>query len=283
MMESIAELIEQIPRIRILDIGAMPIHGESPSYDPLISLGNVQLVGIDPYEWVRGELQTIYKGRCEHDFFTAVIGDGGPKRFNVCAMQSRSSVFQPNCQHSRQFIGFEKPQEIIKTIEVESDTLDSLFPHEVFDFIKVDIQGSELECIQYGNRVISAATVLEIEVEFLEQYSNQPLFADIDILLRRLGFIFHSFMGFGTAPRKTGIFAFDQTPRNTHCKQWIWSDAVYVKPPEDLKENHDLLVAAVTLHECYQSYDLACAYLSKYDSQSGTRFAELYRENIARK
>jgi FkbM family methyltransferase len=56
------------------------------------------------------------------------------------------------------------------------------------DFIKVDTQGSEMEILQGGSDVLARTFAIAIEVEFVPIYENQPLFADVDLFLRKQGF-----------------------------------------------------------------------------------------------
>ncbi|GIM87121.1 FkbM family methyltransferase [Salinispora arenicola] len=57
------------------------------------------------------------------------------------------------------------------------------------DFLKVDVQGAE-DLVLRGARAALRESVLglQIEVEFLEIYKDQPLFGDIDRIIRSAGF-----------------------------------------------------------------------------------------------
>lgn len=68
-------------------------------------------------------------------------------------------------------------------------TLDSLFPSQVFDFIKLDCQGAELEILEGGEKLVRNATVLLLECPFAGQYNEAaPTFADYIRTLDTLGF-----------------------------------------------------------------------------------------------
>lgn len=64
--------------------------------------------------------------------------------------------------------------------------------------MKLDVQGSELSVLQHARRVLQDVTALQVEVEFIRLYENQPLFAYVDMFLRDQGFVFHTFTGFGS-------------------------------------------------------------------------------------
>jgi FkbM family methyltransferase len=68
-------------------------------------------------------------------------------------------------------------------------TLDSLFPTETFDFIKIDCQGAELDILQGGVTVLRGTEVLLLECPFAGQYNqNAPTFAQYIQTLDALGF-----------------------------------------------------------------------------------------------
>ena len=57
------------------------------------------------------------------------------------------------------------------------------------DIVKIDTQGSELDILQGGGRILGSVRALEVEVEFNELYEGVPLFSDIDRFLREQGFV----------------------------------------------------------------------------------------------
>lgn len=53
------------------------------------------------------------------------------------------------------------------------------------DFIKVDVQGAELAILEGGVKHLAANLIgIEIEVEFAEMYTGQPLFGEVDTFIR---------------------------------------------------------------------------------------------------
>lgn len=71
-------------------------------------------------------------------------------------------------------------------------------------FIKVDVQGYELEVIRGGLDTFAKAKLLMLELSFQELYEGQPFFDDIYELIKPLGFRFYGNMGLMKHP-KTGI------------------------------------------------------------------------------
>lgn len=55
-----------------------------------------------------------------------------------------------------------------------TDTLDHLFPDDVFDFIKIDVQGSELDILKGGKNLVSRARALLLEVATSDYNPGAP-------------------------------------------------------------------------------------------------------------
>jgi FkbM family methyltransferase len=56
------------------------------------------------------------------------------------------------------------------------------------DFLKLDTQGSEYNILRGAERLLRTCVGVEVEVEFHPMYEDQPLFAEVDVLLRTAGF-----------------------------------------------------------------------------------------------
>jgi FkbM family methyltransferase len=64
----------------------------------------------------------------------------------------------------------------IKTLKLKTTTLDLLFSNEVFDIIKMDVQGAEVDIIKGGPKLISKASkiLLEVPVQGIEYNIGAP-------------------------------------------------------------------------------------------------------------
>src|SRR5581483_10571059 len=83
---------------------------------------------------------------------------------------------------------------VIAEIPVETRTLDSIAEISAMDFLKIDVQGAELSVFRGGSLRLAQAVAIQAEVSFMPLYRNQPLFGDIDLALRALGFVPHMFV-----------------------------------------------------------------------------------------
>ena len=63
------------------------------------------------------------------------------------------------------------------------------------DFIKLNVQGAELEILKGAQDALGTVLGIEAEVSFVELYLGRPFFSDIDAFLRRSGFHFFDLLG----------------------------------------------------------------------------------------
>jgi FkbM family methyltransferase len=73
-------------------------------------------------------------------------------------------------------------EEILK-IKVPVTTLDTLFPDNMFDVIKIDVQGAELDVINGGTSTLLKSSYVIIEVSLIPYNEGAPL---ADVIVRRM-------------------------------------------------------------------------------------------------
>ena len=98
-----------------------------------------------------------------------------------------SSIYLPNRQFLDQFPEAER-FDVLEKLEMPAKTIDDLSSSGQMpqvDFAKIDVQGAELAILQGGRNHLAANLVgLEVEVEFAELYSGQPLFGEVETFVR---------------------------------------------------------------------------------------------------
>ncbi len=138
----------------------------------------------DPQAW---EELNRTKREQDHILPYAVAGISGRRTFHLTRKPACSSLLEPNHELLRLFPNAER-LEVVNCAEIEVVTLDDLATKgrlaEV-DFAKLDAQGVELEILQGGAAFLRNQLVcLQVEVEFIPIYRNQPLFAAVDAFVR---------------------------------------------------------------------------------------------------
>jgi FkbM family methyltransferase len=180
----------------------------------------------------------------------------------IANKQECSSLYQPNSTLLGRFHEFERFG-IKATTSIACSTLDAEFERRKLgrvDFIKLDVQGSEYDIVQGGQKVLATAFGVETEAEFQPLYKGQPLFADIDRQLRAQGFeLFDLARHFWR--RTIG------GTRGSYRGQLIWGDALYLRSVNSFKagvtsaqsteERHAMLMHAISICLLYGYPDYA--------------------------
>lgn len=273
-------LLEFFPgdfRLNVLDVGAAL--GERPSYQGLVDAGRARLMGFEPNAAECEKLNRQYGE--PHRFFPFFVGDGQPATFHETNWVLTGSLYPPNTALLEKFQNLAEVVTPVAQHPVDTTRLDDVADIADVDFIKMDVQGSELAVLEHGRRVLSDTLLVQVEVEFVELYRGQPMFADVDRFLRSQGFQFHAFNGLAGRAFKPLVFNNDL---NRPLRQVLWSDAVYVRDwmalealsPEKLRHY------AILAHDILKSYDLAHLVLSALDQREGSQLTEAYLQRLTK-
>jgi FkbM family methyltransferase len=270
MSQGLAALLSDVPRLQIVDVGAMEIG--DPPYAPLLTLPNTTVVGFEPNPEECARLNAKPEG--SKRFVPTFVGDGRTRTFHWSEWAATSSLYPP---HRRLLDRFSDLGELVvtkETSQVETKRLDDIPECRGSDFIKIDVQGATLDVIRGGNEVLKAALVVQCEVEFVPLYEGEPLFAEVDQAMRELGYLFHKFTHLST-----GTFAPLRRKANAPPNgQVLWTDAVYVKSFLDFAAlgPEELLKLALMVEIQYGSRDLALLALQHREEKVGDGLWDRY-------
>jgi FkbM family methyltransferase len=239
--------------IRIADIGAAFL-GQRPPYQPLLDRGLGQLIAFEPDARQHESLRRHAGASAQ--IFPVALGDGARKTLFVCGDDTgMSSVFEPDEKALGFFNLFPAFGKVERRIEIDTARLDDLDAVPDIDFLKMDVQGSELSILQNGHKKLARCVFVQTEISFVALYKNQPTFGEVDGELRGLGMVPHCF----TEVKRWSIFP---TVRDNNPKlpfnQLLEGDIVYMKSMIDPQMSDlEIKKAAVIAHYCYKSTDLA--------------------------
>jgi FkbM family methyltransferase len=274
-MWSLRELIKDIPQIHVLDVGAAL--GEKPIYQGLVDAKAARISGFEPTQAECDKLNTKYGA--PHRFYPTFVGDGRPQTFHQTRLHLTGSLLAPNQALNDKFQALGEFTELIEKHAVETTRLDDVNGLSDVDLFKIDVQGAELMVFEHGPRVLSETLLIQTEVEFVPLYEDQPLFADVDSHLRRAGFAFHTFLGFGSRAFKPLVKNKQPT---AGFRQLLWSDAVYVRDfmRLELLSEAKLKKLALLVHDLYQSVDLCHLVLEELDRRGAEQWAPRYLQRL---
>ncbi|MDR3614357.1 MAG: FkbM family methyltransferase [Candidatus Obscuribacterales bacterium] len=273
---SLLELIgELISPINVVDIGAMSFGFQTEPYSALQKSEKCKVIGFEPIVEECEKLNQLYK---QDLFLPYCLGDGTTKKFHTTNSLMTSSLYPPDSELMGKFENLSELVEVVETKTLKTHRLDDIKEIVVdIDYIKNDTQGAELEIFKHAKKALASAVLVHCEVEFLPIYKEQPLFADIDDLMREGGFVFHKFVNMSGRRFKTFQ---NETANSVKESQLLWADAIYIKNVNAELSGEKLLKLALLLHDVYSSFDLCHHVLKQYDGLRGTTLANDYEERL---
>ena len=252
-IKNLLQLLKPVRLTEIVDIGANPIDGEPP-YRPMMAAKHLcRVTGFEPQQDALNALLTK-KGQNER-YLPYAIGNGSEQTLNICQVSGMTSLLTPDKNMLQTFGIFAEFGRVIEQIPISTRTLDSIDEIVHLDYLKIDIQGGEMDVFKHGRQKLAKTVAIQTEISFMPLYENQPTFAEIDAELRSQGFVPHCF-----AAMKNWIISplvINNNP-TIPLNQLMEADMVYVRDftKPDSMSNEQLKHLALISHICYQSFDL---------------------------
>jgi len=211
-----------------------------------------------------------------HVYLPHAVADGTTRPFYYCNYPMTSSLYEPDLAIMNRYEDLAEYCQVVSVEEITTVRLDDVPEVRGADYLKIDVQGAELEVLKGAVQVLRDILVVQAEVEFVPIYRGQPLFADVDQFLRSQGFQFHRFVNV-EGRRVRSEPAGELGP--AEWSQTLWADAVYIQDMgrwADLPADR-LLQFATILHDLYGSSDLCARLLQVHDRKSGGELCKHYR------
>jgi len=249
--DALVELLKPARLTCVVDIGANPIDGDPP-YKVMLRSGICHLIGFEPQP---DALARLNASKSDLEIYLPyAVGDGTKGTLRICQAQGMTRLFEPDEKVLSHFPKFSEWGRIVKEESVTSHRLDDISEISSIDFLKIDVQGSELSVFQNGHERLSKTVVIQTEVSFLALYKKQPIFSEIDLELRKLGFIPHTFSNIN---RRMIAPTVGRDPYAA-INQLLEADMVYVRDfmIADDMDSEQLKHLAIIVHHCYGSFDL---------------------------
>lgn len=276
-LERVKTIFPTNRKAKIIDIGANPIDG-SPPYQSLWHENLASVLGFEPNKSALDKLESMKKPG--DIFLDYAIGDGTKKPYFTCRAQGMSSNLEPNSEFLSLFQAYPSWSEILDISTVQTHRLDDIPQARNCDYIKIDVQGSELDIFKNSEEILKDVMIIHTETMFIEIYKDQPLFSDIEIFLRTHNFMFHTFYNFLKRTFKPLIV--NNSP-SSGLNQITTADCVFVKHPDEWPgySEEKLVIFASILDSCYNSIDLSQSILKCCDDIYGTQYWKNYINKIS--
>ncbi|MEH2468990.1 FkbM family methyltransferase [Nitrobacteraceae bacterium AZCC 2161] len=250
--DPLTALLQPARLTAVVDIGANPIDGDPP-YKAMLQRRICRVTGFDPHPQALARLNAA-KSDLE-TYLPYAVGDGDSHTLNICRGLGFASLLQPDAKVLTHFPNFSELGRVVERMNLATRRLDDIAEIEAIDLLKIDIQGSELSVFKNGRARLAKAVAIQTEVSFVPLYEKQPVFGEVDLELRSLGFIPHMFAAIN---RKMIAPMLGPDP-GAAFNQLVEADVVYVRDfiQAEAMDAEQLKHLALIAHHGYGSFDLA--------------------------
>ena len=256
----------------IIEIGAVQITDtQEPFYQLLDYFPSSNIIGFELEREVCSKMNAQAKKGVK--YYPYALGKANEKRkLYITQNPMCSSLYKPNEELIKLYNRFEVAY-LKEETEINTITLDHFIEQNKIgeiDFIKIDVQGAELDVFQGGKKTLENVLKIVTEVEFIPHYIDQPLFGDVCNYLEKHNLMFNKFLGLAGRALKPLILKNAQTP-----SQHIWTDAVFIHHIQKIKNLSKIKLLKLSLLSLlYGSVDLTHFCLAAYDENYSTTFAK---------
>lgn len=284
LFEQLADVIRKVDhglQFRMLEIGALQVGGQQePFYDLLNLFPGSQIISFEVDEAVCADMNK--KAPAGVRYYPVALGFRNERKAFYETMHPMCcSLYRPNEELLRLYNNFEVAY-LKNTTEIDTVSLDYFtekYEIGAIDFIKIDIQGAELDVFKGGIRALQEILMIVCEVEFIPHYIDQPLFGDVCAFLAQHDLMFHKFLGLAGRALAPIVMNNDANAPSQH----IWSDAVYISHVLSIPNLPDeKLLKLSVLSLLYGSGDLSYYCLVQYDKRRGTDLANQFLRSVGR-
>ena len=264
----------------MIEVGALKIQSKpEPFYELLDYFPSSRIIGFEIDEDVCEKMNSEASNGVK--YYPYALGKANEKRkLYVTQNPMCTSLYKPNEKFLKLYNNFEVAY-LKKETEIETISLDYFVEKnniENIDFIKIDVQGAELDVFRGGIRSLSNVLKVVCEVEFVSHYENQPLFGDVCNFMNQNDLMFNKFLKLSGRALKPIILNNNANLASQH----IWSDAVFIRDIEKIQNLTDIQLIKLSLLACvYSSLDLTFYCLIEYDKRHSSNFANNFMKKIA--
>ena len=167
----------------------------------------------------------------------------------ICKSPGCSSLLKPNMNLCASY-AYGEAMDVVGKHTVTLNRMDTVCKNFQPDVMKVDTQGTELDVLIGAGQLLDNVLAVELEVEFVPQYQDQPLFSDVDAFMRDQGFQLRGIRRTFWREKADHVHSFGG--------QLIHGDALYLRPERlDCPKGHIILAA-------YRQFDMLACFGAKH-------------------
>lgn len=250
----------------VVDVGANPFAG-TPPYGTFRRSDCSQIIGFEPLK----EALVALKNNARHNdtFLPYAVGSGGNRQLYLTRNSGLVSTLKPKPEIS-DLLGswWKRAIEVKETLNIKTKKLDEIDEVSRIDFLKIDIQGGELEVFRHGRQKLKNCAAIQTEMCLYPYYKDQPSFGDIQAEMTVQGFIAHKFVELSAHPISNNLkVGRDNVLKGT---QLTVADMVFIKDPTSFGDGDTELIKhlAMLSFAVFRSFDLTLRCLSELQQRN---------------
>ncbi len=186
-------------------------------------------IGFEPDVPECEKLNKHYANSPTHFYPYALHKDKNIRDFFISAYPSSCSFYEPDENFWKRFLD-EFNVRVIRRIQLETVDFDSFAKYneiDYVDFIKLDTEGCELDVLEGAQHFLEQSVLgVSVEVEFSKVHKYQPLFSDVDLFLRSLGF---QLFDLSTYKHSRKALPKRLYPHSSGQGQILWGQALFLR------------------------------------------------------
>jgi FkbM family methyltransferase len=287
MNETLKKLVDIIDqrkidlKFKLLEIGAVQVKdSKEPFYELLDYFPASKIIGFEIEKEVCDKMNANADAGIK--YYPYALGKANEKRkLYITQHPMCCSLYKPNESLISLYNNFEVAYLKHET-EIETISLDYFIDQNeigTIDFIKIDVQGAELDIFKGGKKTLTNVLQMVCEVEFVPHYENQPLFGDVCNFLNEYSLMFNKFLGLSGRALKPIMLNNNPNLASQH----IWTDAVFIHHVQKIQNLSDEKLLKLSLLACiYHSLDLTFFCLSHYDKRHSSSFGKDWMNKISK-
>lgn len=176
----------------VVDVGANPFNG-TPVYGLLRRSGVARIIGFGPQAEALAALRQA--AGPNETYLPHAVGTGAEERLHLTRNSGLVSTLEPDPWIGRYLNGWWKKAIAVRaTVPMPTRRLDDIAEIERIDFLKIDIQGGELNVFRNAREKLAGAALVQTEVPLLRYYKGQPTLGEVQAELEAQGFLAHRFI-----------------------------------------------------------------------------------------
>ncbi len=278
LLPRLLDMLEPHDALVVVDAGAREVDRD-PRWRPF-SRNRLRFFGFEPDAPEAHRLNSSRdQDRFPTDFFAAGLWSfTGRLTFHQNNLSGGSSYLRQKHRVTDRW-KFENPtqvsvaREIFREVHSEEIDVISLKDWAVragvreVDFLKLNVQGAELEVLRGAGPVLDSVLGILVEVAFVESYQSRPLFDDIDRVLRHAGFTFfdllaHHYVGRAESPVAAQHLSIVEPRLGLLTSAWgqlVEGHALYLRDPinDDATPSVERVLKLAALAETYGQIEFA--------------------------